>query len=99
MVDPEKNPEKNSEKKEAAPEKSAIKNVTRQSLHFHVPGGAMRIQPGEITELPSAYLDIAELQSLLQQGHVVELRRTEAKSAPEAAAEAGNEDARRKQKR
>lgn len=77
------------EKKEAAPQTSAIKNVTRQSLHFHVPGGAIRIQPEEIAEVPSAYLDIAELQSLRRQGQVVVVGSAAAKNSPVAADEEG----------
>lgn len=59
-----------------------VRNTTRTSLNFRVPGQSLHLAPGQNHELPKAYLETPELKVLCQQGAVVELEAESALTAP-----------------
>ena len=65
-----------------------IRNATRTTLTFQVPGRSIRLMPGKTTDVPRAYLETVELQVLCRQGavHLVEPERP-ARRVGEAAEE------------
>jgi hypothetical protein len=85
------------EKAPEDPPKVTIRNVTRSSLSFQVPGESIRLPPGQSVEVHKAYLETAELKTLCQQGAVTEVEpRPAAKAAAdEGDKESGSEPARR----
>jgi hypothetical protein len=52
---------------EAPPTDVGVRNTTRSSLSFRVPGRSIRLAPGAVVGLPSAYLDTDEVKTLLGQ--------------------------------
>ncbi len=49
-----------------------IRNTTRSSVSFRVPGRSIHLRPGQTTEVPRPYLESAELGALRRQGAVIE---------------------------
>ena len=49
-----------------------IRNTTRTSVTFRVPGRSIHLRPGQTTEVPRPYLETTELGALRRQGAVVE---------------------------
>jgi hypothetical protein len=82
---------------EAASPKVTIRNVTRSSLSFQVPGESIRLMPGQSVEVHRVYLETAELKTLCDQGAVTEIEPRAATSAAptEGDAEAASDPARR----
>jgi hypothetical protein len=85
------------EKPREDPPKVTIRNVTRSSLSFQVPGESIRLMPGHSMEVYKAYLGTAELKTLCQQGAITEVEpRPPAKAAAEDGdTKPGSEPARR----
>jgi len=70
-----------------APRKVRIRNVTRSSLSFQVPGESIRLGPGQSVEVHKAYLGTTELKTLCLQGAVIEV---ELRPIAKAAADEGD---------
>jgi hypothetical protein len=85
------------EKAPEDPPKVTIRNVTRSSLSFQVPGESIRLMPGESMDVYKAYLGTTELKTLCQQGAVTEVepRPPARAAADEGDTESGSEPARR----
>jgi hypothetical protein len=51
-----------------------VRNTTRGSLSFRVPGMSLHLLPGQSIEVPAAYLDTDELASLCRQGAIARVK-------------------------
>lgn len=51
-----------------------IKNTTRSTVCFRVPGQSIHLLPGQTADVPSSYLDTVELEILRRQGTVTALK-------------------------
>ncbi len=80
-----------------ATSKVTIRNVTRSSLSFQVPGESIRLQPGQSLEVHEAYLETTELKTLCKQGTITKLESRAPDKTPtgEAEAEPDSEHTRR----
>jgi hypothetical protein len=81
----------------ATPAKVTIRNVTRSSLSFRVPGESIHLLPGQSVDVHKAYLETTELKTLCKDGAVTQIEpRPPAKpAAGEGDTEAAGEPARR----
>jgi len=68
-----------------------LRNVTRQTVSFQVPGRSVQALPGRTVEVPKAYLDVGEVAVLMKRGALVLLARA-AEAKPARPAEAKVED-------
>lgn len=57
----------------ASLESVTIGNSTRTGLTFRVPGKSLHLAPGQVLDLPKAYLDTPELKALCRQGAISEI--------------------------
>ena len=82
---------------QVAPSKVTIRNATRSSLSFRVPGESIRLLPGQSVDVHKAYLETTELRTLCRDGAVTQVEpRPPAKAAAgEGDTEAAGEPARR----
>jgi hypothetical protein len=53
------------------PHSVQVRNVTRQSVVFQVPGRSVHVRPGGTVDLPNAFLESREAALLLHQGALV----------------------------
>jgi hypothetical protein len=74
---------------EASPGTVRIRNVTRTSLSFQVPGQSIRLMPGQTVDVHKAFLETTELQALCQQGSV---RQAEPEAPARPAADEGEKE-------
>lgn len=63
-------------------EKARVRNTTRSSLLVKVPGQSIHLLPGQMAEVPRAYLDTDELSTLLRNGAVLLTNPAATASAP-----------------
>jgi hypothetical protein len=73
-----------------APSKVTIRNATRSSLSFRVPGESIHLLPGQSVDVHKAYLETTELKTLCKDGAVTQI---EPRPPAKAAAGEGDTDA------